>query len=346
MTYNYLQHYGIQGMKWGRRRYQNHDGSLTPAGRVRYGIGVAKKTASSKLKKVSSAVKSSVSRLNKMHDDRVAANKEKIIRSGKWKTLKKHQNELTDEEYARAVQRINMVNQSRGRSALTSDLWNKLDTIKLGTDKTLGYIQTAGKVAKLLNAAAEYGPFDVSKGTKKTLDMMSKILNSTEPKNGDVDGSAKKDKKDKKKTEEKPDETSKDQSKKTDNKSDETSKDSGKKADNKPDEVNKEPDKKPDSEDSSTKALPAHNKAPKSEPDTKLDSEDSSVKALPAHNEAPKSEPRRPVDADKVTESYEAYSKYNSLLYKLNNTPTSDPSYSKLRADTQDALEDWKRKLG
>lgn len=31
-----LQHHGIKGQKWGVRRYQNKDGSLTPAGKRRY----------------------------------------------------------------------------------------------------------------------------------------------------------------------------------------------------------------------------------------------------------------------------------------------------------------------
>ena len=31
-----LYHHGIKGQKWGRRRYQNKDGSLTPAGKERY----------------------------------------------------------------------------------------------------------------------------------------------------------------------------------------------------------------------------------------------------------------------------------------------------------------------
>ncbi len=39
MEMNELRHHGVKGQKWGVRRYQNADGSLTSAGRKRYGSG-------------------------------------------------------------------------------------------------------------------------------------------------------------------------------------------------------------------------------------------------------------------------------------------------------------------
>ena len=39
---NYLAHHGILGMKWGIRRYQNKDGTLTEEGRRRAGLGEAR----------------------------------------------------------------------------------------------------------------------------------------------------------------------------------------------------------------------------------------------------------------------------------------------------------------
>lgn len=42
----YLEHHGIRGQKWGIRRFQNADGSLTAQGRSRYGDKVEKKLQS------------------------------------------------------------------------------------------------------------------------------------------------------------------------------------------------------------------------------------------------------------------------------------------------------------
>lgn len=36
--YNALYHYGVKGMKWGVRRYQNSDGSLTEVGKSHHAL--------------------------------------------------------------------------------------------------------------------------------------------------------------------------------------------------------------------------------------------------------------------------------------------------------------------
>lgn len=47
---NYLEHHGILGMKWGVRRFENKDGSLTPAGKKRYGGKKSKRRTPSQVK--------------------------------------------------------------------------------------------------------------------------------------------------------------------------------------------------------------------------------------------------------------------------------------------------------
>lgn len=73
----YLMHHGIKGMKWGVRRYQNDDGTLTAAGKARYGDsktytgdipsslkGVARTVAKSSLTFRNTVARARVDRLN------------------------------------------------------------------------------------------------------------------------------------------------------------------------------------------------------------------------------------------------------------------------------------------
>ena len=66
--YNYndeLYHWGVKGMKWGVRRYQNKDGTLTAKGKKRYAMSEDAKTASEfKKKKVSALSNAELKKLN------------------------------------------------------------------------------------------------------------------------------------------------------------------------------------------------------------------------------------------------------------------------------------------
>ena len=49
MENNTLSHWGIKGMRWGIRRYQNKDGTFTAAGRRRYAKEMEKLKAEQKI---------------------------------------------------------------------------------------------------------------------------------------------------------------------------------------------------------------------------------------------------------------------------------------------------------
>ena len=51
MNNNYIQHWSISGQKWGVRRYQNEDGTLTEEGKKRYANSYSYKVGSKRLDK-------------------------------------------------------------------------------------------------------------------------------------------------------------------------------------------------------------------------------------------------------------------------------------------------------
>lgn len=61
---NYLIHYGVSGQKWGKRNYQYEDGSLTPEGRVHYGVGERKSINSVRPRKARRQVQKTILKEN------------------------------------------------------------------------------------------------------------------------------------------------------------------------------------------------------------------------------------------------------------------------------------------
>lgn len=90
-----LKHHGIKGQKWGVRRFQNSDGSLTAAGRKRYSTDDYKNT----LDKVKQADKT-LNTVKKSINEADAKSYEKKV---KYELSK-----MSDKELQQAVSRLNM----------------------------------------------------------------------------------------------------------------------------------------------------------------------------------------------------------------------------------------------
>lgn len=63
---NELEHHGIKGMRWGVRRYQNKDGSLTPQGKKRYDRDIRDNLAKKKITELIQVIRILIDGLEKI----------------------------------------------------------------------------------------------------------------------------------------------------------------------------------------------------------------------------------------------------------------------------------------
>lgn len=153
MNQNELYHHGVLGMKWGRRRYQNKDGSLTPAGRKR---------AEKLEKKYNKVTGKNLKKQNSSSDqNNESANKKKSIK------------EMSDAELRTRINRLQLEKQlsslepeqiSRGKKIFTSMRDDVIAPALRDAGKKLltDYLNKAGKKALKLDDSP-VDPIDVLK---------------------------------------------------------------------------------------------------------------------------------------------------------------------------------------
>ena len=118
-----IRHHGIKGQKWGVRRFQNADGSLTAAGRKRYGDGessydygkdsgdrkVVRVGKESNTENYENAIKKTKAAGDAVENIRKFNNDAKRIKDPAMeKRIRKSTEQMSDKELQQRVQRLNM----------------------------------------------------------------------------------------------------------------------------------------------------------------------------------------------------------------------------------------------
>ena len=184
-----LYHWGIKGQKWGVRRYQNKDGSLTPAGKKRL------KKESEALKKEAAILKnrkSTKSKIERLEAKRKSIEEQKkaLDDADKKKTesnkpAKKSISEMSDDELTRAINRARMEDAYRQlrpepkapeKNAFAKQLIN--DAVKpalVNSGKKLLEQSMSNVIEKLTKGKVDPNSLEALKSTYEKLDYKHKI---------------------------------------------------------------------------------------------------------------------------------------------------------------------------
>lgn len=150
----YLEHWGIEGMKWGVRRYQNSDGTLTEAGMKRYERDKRENSGKKKGDKIGAAdpdrwVKEDLTRSRKLTDESTQlTNKLKTANDNAVRNKAKSRMDLsnmTDQEMRNQINR-----------ALLERQYNEMfapQTVSKGREHVSKILETTGTVLAIGSSA-------------------------------------------------------------------------------------------------------------------------------------------------------------------------------------------------
>lgn len=136
---DFLCHHGVKDQKWGTRRYQNKDGSLTPLGRIHWGIGPERKAA---IKKKFTLAKDNVKKLalkaktkheenlklrKEKQEQSIANKKAKLISKGDPAEIHKNRALFSDAELDQAMNRIKKLQELKSMDPKQKEAVQKLE---------------------------------------------------------------------------------------------------------------------------------------------------------------------------------------------------------------------------
>lgn len=171
----YLAHHGTKGQKWGVRRYQNYDGSLTAEGRRRRGLSPKE----SGLKKLVNSHKEKVAQKKAENSENRHENLKRHVRDNP-KLLYKNRTEFTKQEIDDLVKTIEADKKLKDiRDAEVQRQWNKVKDVA----DNLGKVKQLAENAKgVYNLSCEVNNSLVDSGTFKNGKKMLKIGEKPEEK--------------------------------------------------------------------------------------------------------------------------------------------------------------------
>ena len=166
---DYLAHHGIKNQKWGQRRFQNYDGSLTSEGRKRYGVGESnlskrEKKQAEKAKAKAAKVRAKANSKKKADAQKAAEQKQKrmnYLRDHPEK-IYKYRKELTQDDVTEIMQKVKFDQSLRDiRKAEVQRGMKKIDDIRNNVETGLKWYKTGKNVydtiAEVNNALIDMG---------------------------------------------------------------------------------------------------------------------------------------------------------------------------------------------